>query len=124
MKKNARNDFNITTKGLDILQTFIYCNIFIIVLLVIGFSCYAITSNTNLMSIIPVILIGFVVALPSIILLCLIQMFIDYMYNIQEQSKMINSLEVTSKNILKEIQVINSYSNEINKQKVVNDYEN
>ena len=114
VKNTQRKDFGISTRGLDILQTIMYINIALIIILVI-FGCFSILKVTgNILSPISVILVGMIISLPSVIICCLINMFIDYMYNVEQQSKMQYNLDITSRKILEEIQIFNSYRSEQN----------
>ena len=112
MKKVIKKDFTISTSGLGILQTFMYINIGLIAILVIAGLFYELTVLDNLASAIATIIVGFIIALPSIIVCCLIQMFIDYMYNIEQQSKIQSNLDVTTRKILDALEIMNSYKSE------------
>lgn len=93
MKLNYKDsDFSISTKGLEILKKIMYVNIGIIAFLSLVF-CYVQTQNLRIgesafPQIVVILLIGFAVAIPSIIICLLIKMIIDWTYNVEEQSKL------------------------------------
>lgn len=106
-----KKDFNISTGGLGAIKTFISIYIVMIVVICAAAVVGEIMSGMGII-ILLTIAIGFFIVLPAIIFCSLITMLIDYMYNIQEQSKILADTNIITKKILKELEVTNSFNEE------------
>ena len=108
MKKISKKDFSITTRGIEIIQNI---SIFqLVVTTVIGIVAFIVSLDISTMFAIGVLFGTLLLILPAIIIICLINMIIDYMHNIEEQSKIQSNIDITSRKILEELQIINSYN--------------
>ena len=106
-----KKDFNISTGGLGAIKTFI--SIYIVMIVVICAAAVVGMVMIDKSTAIPFVIgLGFFIALPAIIFCSLITMLIDYMYNIQEQSKILADTNIITKKILKELEVTNSFNEE------------
>ena len=108
MKKILKKDFCISTKGIEIIQ-----NIAIFGLAVngcIGVLAFIGSLDFSVYIAVGIVLGVLIISLPLIITICLSNMIIGYMYNVEQQSKIQSNIDTTNRKILEELQVMNSYN--------------
>ena len=115
MKRIVKKDFSISTKGLEDIDFICLANIILIYVGAFILILAKIKLGFSIDFIIETVIGAYVLSIPFIIVKKLVYMLFDYMYNIEQQSRMQFNIDVTSRKILEEIQIINSYkADEIN----------